>query len=128
MLSLAANNQAAYAKNGVRMIVTFKSKATGNLIYFKDVALKLLQMMGRDNKVPSALYAEDVAPALAQLECGLAAIAAQEQEKAAQSDANQDHGLTASGAKPYISLTVRAQPLLEMLQKAHKKHCPVLWE
>jgi hypothetical protein len=106
------------------MIVTFKSKASGDLIYFKDVALKLLQLMGRDDKVPSALYAEDVAAALAKLEQGLAAIAEEEQEKAALND--DDTGAT--GKKPYISLNIRALPLVEVLQKAQKKHCPVLWE
>ena len=108
------------------MIVTFKSKASGDLIYFKDAAVKLLQLMGRDDKVPSALYAEDVAAALARLELELSAIADVEREKAAQAEANnaskQDSG------KPYISLNVRAMPLLEMLKKAQKKQCPVQWE
>lgn len=108
------------------MIITFKSKASGNLIYFKDVAVKLLALMGRDDKVPSAMFAEDVAPALAKLKQGLADIAREEQEKAEQSE----QGIAQSGANrtPYISLTVRAEPLVEMLQKAQKKHCPVMWE
>jgi hypothetical protein len=110
------------------MIVTFKSKASGDLIYFKDIAVKLLNLMGRDDKVPSALYAEDVAPALTALQNGLAKIAAEEQQKAQQSEANQEAEPLQGGTKPYISLTVRAQPMLEMLQKAVKKQCPVLWE
>jgi hypothetical protein len=117
-----------WQKDGVSMIVTFKSKASGNLIYFKDVALKLLHMMGRDDKVPSALYAEDVASAITQLEHGLAVIAAEEQEKAAQSDDRQENSTPNGSTKPYISLNVRAQPLLQLLQKAQKKNCPVLWE
>ena len=102
------------------MIVTFRSKASGDLIYFKDVALKLLHLMGRDDKVPSALYADDVATALTQLQQGLAAIADSEREKAEQAEAataNQP-----AGGKVHVSLTVRATPLLEMLQKAQKKH------
>ncbi len=109
------------------MIVTFKSKASGDLIYFKDIALKLLKLMGRDDKVPSALYAEDVAAALAQLQQGLADIAEAERAKAAQSAA--EHTAGPSGAnKSYISLQVRAMPLLEMLQKAQQKNCPLQWE
>lgn len=110
------------------MIVTFKSKASGDLIYFKDVAIKLLNLMGRDEKVPSALFAEDVAPALTRLEQGLAAIAAEEQNKAEQSDVHQDNGLKSDNTPRYISLTVRAQPLLEMLERSVKKRCPVQWE
>ncbi|WP_166670443.1 MULTISPECIES: DUF1840 domain-containing protein [Rheinheimera] len=106
------------------MIVTFKSKASGDLIYFKDAALKLLKLMGRDEKVPSALYAEDVAAALQQLQQGLAEIAEQEKAKAQQ----QEEGQASSDGKKYISLNTRAIPLLEMLQKAQKKQCPVSWE
>ncbi|PKM19827.1 MAG: DUF1840 domain-containing protein [Gammaproteobacteria bacterium HGW-Gammaproteobacteria-15] len=110
------------------MIVTFKSKASGDLIYFKDVALKLLTLMGRDDKVPSALFAEDVATALTQLQQGLTAIAETEREKAAQTEA-EAAGTGQSGAgKAYVSLNVRALPLVEMLQKAQKKQCPVQWE
>ena len=108
------------------MIVTFKSKASGDLIYFKDAALNLLKLMGRDDKVPSALYAEDVAAALASLEQELSAIADTEREKAAQAEAN--NAARRDGGKPYISLNVRALPLIEMLKKALKKQCPVQWE
>lgn len=108
------------------MIVTFKSKASGDLIYFKDAALKLLHLMGRDDKVPSALYAGDVGAALTQLQQGLAAIADTEREKAEQAEANMAD--KPPGDKVHISLNVRAVPLLEMLQKAQKKHSPVQWE
>lgn len=108
------------------MIVTFKSKASGDLIYFKDAALKLLQLMGRDDKVPSALYADDVGAALTQLRQGLAAIADAEREKAEQAEA--DMADKPQGGKAHISLNVRAVPLLEMLEKAQKKHSPVHWE
>lgn len=106
------------------MIVTFKSKASGDLIYFKDAALRLLDLMGRDEKVPSALYAEDVPAALQQLQQGLAEIADKENAKAQQ----QEDGQTSPDGKKYISLNIRALPLLEMLQKAQKKQCPVSWE
>ncbi|MGP9800833.1 DUF1840 domain-containing protein [Rheinheimera sp. NSM] len=108
------------------MIVTFKSKASGDLIYFKDAALKLLQLMGRDDKVPSALYAEDVPKALAQLQLGLAAIAETERVKAEQADAEMAD--KPHGDKGHVSLNVRAVPLIEMLQKAQKKQRPVSWE
>ena len=108
------------------MIVTFKSKASGDLIYFKDVAIKLLQLMGRDDKVPSALYAENVGAALAQLQQGLAAIADTERAKAEQAEA--DITDNKQGDKVPVSLNVRAVPLIEMLQKAQRKHCAVMWE
>ncbi|WP_215398559.1 DUF1840 domain-containing protein [Rheinheimera oceanensis] len=109
------------------MIVTFKSRASGDLIYFKDVALQLLKLMGRDEKVPSALFAGDVATALTQLQQGLAAIANTEREKAAQAEEAPGNGQSGAG-KTYVSLNIRAMPLVEMLQKAVKKQCPVQWE
>ena len=108
------------------MIVTFKSKASGDLIYFKEAALKLLQLMGRDDKVPSALYAEDVPAALMKLQQGLAAIADTERAKAEQ--AHSEAVDSEQSRKAQISLNTRALPLLELLQKAQKKQCPVSWE
>lgn len=107
------------------MIVTFKSKATGNLIYFKDIALKLLALMGRDDKVPSALYAEEVGAALEKLQQALSELQTESVAKA-KADASKEHDIPED--KVIISLQVRAQPLLEMLQKAAKKNCPVMWE
>ncbi len=107
------------------MIVTFKSKASGDIVYTADVALKLLNMMGRDDKVPSALYAEDVAPALETLRAALAQYVARQQAESANADKDPDQD---AAQKPSIALTVRAQPLLQLLEKAAKKHCPVLWQ
>jgi hypothetical protein len=108
------------------MIVIFKSKASGDLIYFKEAAIKLLRLMGRDDKIPSALYAEDVPAALVKLQQGLAAIADTERAKAEQAGHERANG--EQDSKALISLNTRALPLLEMLQKAQKKQCPVSWE
>ncbi|MDX5406913.1 MAG: DUF1840 domain-containing protein [Chromatiaceae bacterium] len=107
------------------MIVTFKTKASGDVTYTGDIALQLLNMMGRDDKVPSALYAEDVAAALEALRTGLANYAARRQAESAndEDDTHQD-----TEQKRPIALSVRAQPLLQLLEKAAKKHCPVLWQ
>lgn len=107
------------------MIVTFKTKASGDVTYTGDIALTLLKMMGRDDKVPSAIYAEDVAPALEALRVALAQYVARQQAESANAD-KEPHQDAAQ--KRSIALTVRAQPLLQLLEKAAKKHCPVLWQ
>jgi hypothetical protein len=56
------------------MLVTFRSKAWGNVTLFGDVALTLLKMMGHSGTVPSALLARDIPSALARLKQALAAI------------------------------------------------------
>ena len=42
------------------MLVTFRSKAWGNVTMFGDVAETLLKMMGHTGTVPSALLAADI--------------------------------------------------------------------
>ena len=110
------------------MIVTFKTKVSGDVIYFKDIALQLLGLMGRDDKVPSALFAEDVTAALTQLQQGLAKVAEAERVKVEQAEAALMADNRNKTGKSYISLNTRAIPLLELLQKAEKKHSPVQWE
>ncbi|MGI5309617.1 DUF1840 domain-containing protein [Rheinheimera sp. WS51] len=107
------------------MIVTFKSKAGSDTAYFANIALKLLAMMGRDNKVPSAFYAEDVPAALQALKQELARLEQEEKERLKE---------VADKAKPdtinreHVSMQTRAQPLIELLTKAEKKQVSVYWE
>lgn len=105
------------------MIVTFKSKCTGDLIYFKDIAIQLLRMMGRDDKVPSAMYAEDVPEALKQLNAALATLPDAKQKDDSPKDEQQGDDNAAK-----ISLKIRAMPLLDMLERASKKQCAIHWE
>jgi GTPase SAR1 family protein len=109
------------------MIITFKSKAGSDTAYFKNIALKLLAMMGRDNKVPSALYAEDVPVALQALKQELAKLELQEKEQLQEKD--NDHDIEYDAIKrEQVSIQTRAQPLIELLTKAAKKQASVFWE
>lgn len=107
------------------MIITFKSKAGSDTAYFKNIGLKLLAMMGRDNKVPSALYAEDVPVALQALKQELAQLEQQEQQQQQENVAEDEQQLVKS---EHISIQTRAQPLIELLTKAAKKQTSVFWE
>ncbi|WNO61275.1 DUF1840 domain-containing protein [Rheinheimera sp. MMS21-TC3] len=107
------------------MIVTFKSKAGSDTAYFENIALKLLTMMGRDNKVPSAFYAEDVSAALQSLKQELAKLEQQEREQLEADETDPDKEVVKS---EHISMQTRAQPLIELLTKAEKKQASVFWE
>ncbi|WP_220719992.1 DUF1840 domain-containing protein [Agarivorans litoreus] len=103
------------------MLITFSCKAYANVTMFGDIGLALLKMMGHSGSVPGAIRAEDVAEALSQLKAGLelAAKAQAEQSQANENDAELE---------PAISLNTRAQPLIELLSSAAKKHCDVMWD
>jgi hypothetical protein len=102
------------------MLVTFRTKAWGNITMFGDVAVALLKMMGHSGTVPSAMLARDVPAAMARLREQLAAGAFEELDKPSDRDDDED--------QPPVKLRTRAQPLLEMLAAAAKQECDVLWQ
>jgi hypothetical protein len=100
------------------MLVRFESEV-GNLTMFGDVAVKLLKMMGHSGTVPSAIRPQDIPAALARLEGAL--------------DAQPDHGARAPGAaederEQPVSLKRRAFPLIELLGRAARNDCEVMWK
>ena len=100
------------------MLVTFETKAHGNVTMFGDVAKELLRLMGHSGTVPSALGAEDVAAALTRLRAALETRSGVT-EQTPSSDADE-------GERP-ISLVNRAYPLIELLTAAANANCGVYW-
>jgi len=104
------------------MLVTFRSKAWGNVTMFGDVAETLLKMMGHSGTVPSALLARDIPAALALLKQGLDAAGPDETGKhAAHADDDED-------GPPPVGIRLRAYPLIEMLSAAARQECDVMWD
>lgn len=102
------------------MLITFKSKRHGDILMFGSVALELIELMGHRATVPGAIAAEDVAKALQCLENGLSARTNDETDKESVDDAQ--------GNNRGVSLTIRARPLLEMLQEAARNRDYLMWE
>ena len=104
------------------MLVTFRSKAWGNITMFGDVAETLLKMMGHSGTVPSALLARDIPAALARLKQGLDAAGPEEAAKQpARADAEDPD------APPPVGIRLRAYPLIELLSAAAEQECDVMW-
>lgn len=101
------------------MLVTFSCPAYADITMFGDIALRLLNMMGHSGTVPGALAAQDVQPALERLE---AAVAAEEESARLEPPAEDENG------QPVVSLSHRALPLIELLKRAAKAECHVMWE
>ena len=74
------------------------------------------KMMGQSGVVPGAILAADIPPALARLKRNVAAQA--EHPRARKDDETED---------PDVSLRQRAVPLIDLLERAAKKGCNVMW-
>jgi hypothetical protein len=116
------------------MLVTFSSTATESITMFGDDAVALIKMMGSSGRVPSALGAEDVPGALAQLETGIEKLRAQTHaQPAAPAAMNEDWGSDdqkddQKDREPPVALTTRAVPLISLLKRAAAAHAEVSWE
>ena len=102
------------------MLVRFNSKV-GMITMFGDVATKLLRAMGQSGAVPGALLAPDIPAAVQRLRQGVSAQQAPEerQQRADESEKESDER---------VSLSQRAFPLIELLERASKNGSDVIWE
>ncbi len=106
------------------MIVTFRSKASGELIMMGQHAMPLLQAAGKtDETVQGArgvFTADQLASAIAGIERAI--------DSTQDPDFNEDDPEQAARALQYVGLRQRAHPLLDMLGKAQAKGVDVMWE
>ena len=103
------------------MLITFKSIAAAPVQMFGNVALQLLKLMGRLPKAPGALFAEDVAEALALLQQGLVSLEAQEPHELSGNSTDKEKTTV-------VPLKNRAVPLISLLQAAVREKKGVSWE
>ena len=101
------------------MLVTFKTSAHGNITMFGDVAKSLLLLMGQSGNVPGALMSEDVPQALQQLQDGIKQNNDEEPTPPLDEDDN---------APAPVAISVRAKPLVELLEAAIASNESVMWE
>ena len=108
------------------MIVVFQSRAAGDIIMFGDVAKRMMEIMGKDVADRGIVTVEQLPDAIARLK---AAIAADKAERAGKPDGDLPHKERSEdgGSRPFVSLTQRAVPLLELLELSLKKNKPVVW-
>jgi arylsulfatase A-like enzyme len=100
------------------MLIRFDSKA-GGFSTFGDVAVTLLKMMGHSGPVPGAILAKDIPPALDKLRSAVAAAPEPPVEQGSGKHADKE---------PPVSIRQRAFPLIELLERAARDGCDVLWD
>ena len=101
------------------MLVTFKSSAFGDITMFGDVAKSLLKFMGQSGEVPGAIMGPDVAAALEALRGNLDKTQSESSDQASDSGEDGDQA---------VSLSTRANPLINALEEAVEAKADVIWE
>lgn len=115
-------------------IVTFRSRATADVIMFGDVAHRLMRIMGKEATAQGIVTVEQLPDAIARLRAAIE----QDKEKhaglvAEAMDAGEALDVAvAAESRPDpmsqpVSLTQRAVPLLEMLERSQRHAQPVVW-
>lgn len=106
------------------MIVTFRSKATGELIMLGHHAKPLMQAAGKPEEIlqePRGVFtAAQLDDAIAGIERAI--------DVSKDPNFNEDDPEQAARAQQYVGLRQRAHPLLDMLSKARTKGVDVVWE
>lgn len=100
------------------MLITFRSKAVGNITMFGNVAMTLLKMTGHSGTVPGAFSESDIPHALASLRTILDTAIGKAEGNPADDD----------GSTERVSLKQRAYPLIEMLAAASARGGSVTWD
>lgn len=105
------------------MLITFKSRAAGDVIMLGNVGQKMLEIMGKDaHDARGIVTVEQLADAMT----ALSAAAAADRAQAAPRD--EDDEDAPRGMQAPVSLAQRIVPLLELLKYAARDKEPVIWE
>lgn len=104
------------------MLITFTSKYSPDVLMFGDIASVLLKAMGQRETPPGAISGDSVKFAADQLRRYLQAIPNPDKPIAVDDDDEQ-----AEEQKQRVGLSIRAKPLLDMLDKAYKEQEDVIW-
>lgn len=109
------------------MLLTFKSKAAGDILMYEKHAKPILDLLGKD-VTRGIITSEEMPDAISRLENEIEEIrrreAADQAERAAQAGEEEDE---APAQKQGVSFATRAYPLLEMMRAARKMGADVMW-
>jgi hypothetical protein len=115
-------------KKGDSMLITFKSRAGGDVIMFGKIGQQMLQAMGKDPEDARGIVTvEQLDAAMAGLQ---AAVQADREQRAAttkRDDDDEDEEPKRGMGAP-VNFAQRAIPLIDLLTYAKREEQPVLWE
>lgn len=106
------------------MLITFTSKYSPDVLMLGDIASVLLKAMGQSENPPGVLQGEDVKFAADQLRRYLQTTPNTDEQVVADDDNDEQAD---EQQEQRIGLSIRAKPLLDMLDKAYKEQVDVIW-
>lgn len=110
------------------MIITFRSKAAGDVIQFGEVAKRLLGIMGKDPEATQGIITVEQLPeAIARLRAAVEAERAEMAAKPRRAEDDEEEEQERRGGPRAISLAQRAAPMFELMEYALRYQHPVTW-
>lgn len=107
------------------MLIIFKSGAAGDVMMFGDVAMALMEIMGKPSADKGIVTVEQLPQAIARLKAAVA------QDKSERPVIDHDERLfektPEGGKREFVSLARRAVPLIDLLEQSLKENEPVVW-
>ena len=113
------------------MLITFKSKAAGEIVMYKEHAQRILSLLNKDLERGIILHTDSL-QAIATIESAVADSRAHPVSDNVAHDVNAHPQPNANGDHEHaqvdqVSFASRAFPLLEMLRAANKLGSDVVW-
>lgn len=105
------------------MLIVFKSKASADVIMFGDVAEQMLHVMGKQASREGIITVDQLPAAIERLKRA----ALHDKLEQVRAEAPTHERAPGGGRREYVSLAVRAVPLLELLEHSLRAKQPVLW-
>lgn len=107
-------------------IVTFKSAACADTIYFGDVAKRMMELMGKDATDKGIVTVEQLPDAIARLKVAIEEDKVQHRRQVLEETPETEQAGDGR-TRPRVSLTQRVLPLLAMLETSLAEKKPVVW-
>lgn len=112
------------------MLLTFKSKAAGDILMYEKHAKPILDLLGKDvtrGIITAAEMPQAVATLEAEIEESRRRAAAEQAEREAQAREAGEEADAQAAPRQGVSFATRAYPVLEMLRAAQKTGADVMW-
>ncbi len=107
------------------MLYIFKSKAAGDVIMLQPNGERILQIIGKEPGPKGIVLPEQMPAAIAALE--KAVTQSQNAQTAPNDKAEKTDAQDDTAAADRVSLSQRAAPFIDMLQRCHKEGQEIVW-
>ena len=112
------------------MLITFKSKASADVLMYEEHAKRILALLHKDPK-RGVITAAEASSAVATLEAEIAGSTAHHPSEQVGHDVVRHHGEADDDNEhekmQFVSFSTRVYPLLEMLRAAQQANKDVVW-